>query len=163
MANALGRLQLSVYDNNGNKGSILSHLNFDDAQTVAQLNTEIAAYATAFGNVSTAGIKAGSFDVVNKAVARAPLTDANLPTGMVFDFNNLTDPTIYGQYVPSRLDSLVLTGGTIDLTNAAVIAWVNLLINSTAGPYNFANTHYVNNNALTKAFRSDRKRSRSTR
>jgi hypothetical protein len=163
MANTTGRLQLSVYDNNGNKGSILSHVNFDDAQTAAQLSAEIAAYATAFGAVSTAGIRQGSFDVVNKAVARAPLADANLPTGFVLDFSNGTDATIYGQYTPSRLDTLVLVGGAIDVGNGAFIAWRDLLLNAAAGAYNFANTHSVNNGAFTKAFRSDRKRSRSSR
>jgi hypothetical protein len=163
MATALGRLQISVYDNQGNKGSWLTHVTFDDGQTAAQLSAEIATFATALRTVSTAGITLGSFDVVNRAIAVAPAADANLPSGATFDFSNAANPSVYGNWVPSFLDSLVSAGGHIDITSGAALAWANLMINSGAGPYNPANTQYVANLAALNAFRSDRKRKHRVR
>jgi len=162
MAAALGRLQLSVYDERGNKGSVLSHLNVDDGQTIAAAVTAVGAYATAFSAISTAGIEKGSFTVVDYAVAADPGTDANLPSGAVFDFDNAAVPTIYGQYVPSFLDSLSGTGGHIDITGTEVAAWGALLVGAVLGGH-YASADYRNNRALVDAFLADRKRSRRVR
>ncbi len=163
MAAAVGRLQISVYDNQGNKGSWLTHVNFDDGQTAAQLSAEIATFATALRTVSTAGISVGSFDVVNRAIAVAPAADANLPSGATFDFTNASNPSLYGNFIPSFLDSLVAVGGHIDLTAGPALAWANLMVNSAAGPYGPSNTQYIANLAALNAFRSDRKRRRRVR
>jgi hypothetical protein len=162
MAAAIGRLQLSVYDNVGNKGSVLSHLNVDDGQTLAACVTAIGAYATAFGAISTAGIERGSFTIIDFAAAADPATDAYLPSGAVFDFDNAAVPTIYGQYVPSFLDSLVSAGGHIDTAGTEVAAWGTLLTGAVLGGH-YASADYRNNRALVDAFQSARKRSRRVR
>jgi hypothetical protein len=163
MADQIGRLQLSVYDMQGNKGSWLTHLHFDDGQTAAQLNAIIATFATALRTVSTAGITVGSFDVVNRGIAVAPAADANLPSGATFDFSNAANPSVYGNFVPSFLDSLVSAGGHIDITTGAALAWANLMIDSAASGYKPSNTQYVANLAALNAFRSDRKRKHRVR
>jgi hypothetical protein len=157
MATALGRIQLSVYDNNRNRGSVLSHVSFDDGQTAAQLSTEIAAYATAFGNISDAGITAGTFDVVNKAVARAPVADANLPSGASFTFQPTVPAGVHSQWVPSIKDSVRGPQGTFDITAGAILAWCNLLVNSGAGAFTFTDTDYIALVTALKGFRSDRR------
>jgi len=157
MATKHGRVSLAVYDNQGNRGSWMTHVNFDDGQTLAQANTYIGAAATAFSGVSTAGILSGSFDVLDFGVAAAPASDALLPSGAVFDFNNASVPTIYGNLVPSFLDSLVSPGGHIDITAGAALDWVNFMINSGAGAYAPANRDWIANLAGTRAFRSNRK------
>src|SRR5690348_12510712 len=162
MAAAIGRLQLSVYDDKGNKGSVLSHLNVDDGQTLAAVATAIGAYATAFSAISTAGIEKGSFTLVDFAPAANPGADAYLPEGAVFDFDNASNPTIFGQYVPSFLDSLSGSGGHIDITGTEVAAWGSLLTGAVLGGH-YASPDYRNNRALVDAFLSARKRSRRVR
>lgn len=157
MATALGRLQLSVYDNNGNTGSVLSHVSFDDGQTAAQMVTEIGAYATAFGNVSDAGIKAGSFDVVSLAVARNPGGDANLPSGGNYFFQPAAPGGVFAQHVPSILDSVRGPSGTLIIASGAGQAWCNLLVNSGAGPYSFTDEAFYILQTALRGFRSDRR------
>ncbi len=157
MATKLGRLQLSVYDNAGNKGSYLTHVSFDDGQTAAQLSTEVGTIATAFGAISDAGIKEGSFDVVNKAVARGPVSDALLPSGGLFSFQPSSPAGVYSTWVPSIKDSVAGPGNVIDITTDPVLAFVNLLINSAAGAYTFTDPGYVALITALKGFRSNRR------
>ena len=162
MAAAIGRLSLSVYDAKGNKGSVLSHVNLDDGQTIAAVNTAIGAYVTAFSAISTAGISHGSFALINTAVAADPGSDAYLPEGAVLDFSNATTPTIFGQWIPSFLDSLSTTGGHIDITGTEVAAMGTLLTGAVLGGH-YASADYRNNLALVDAFLSARQRSSRVR
>jgi hypothetical protein len=156
VANVNGRISLSVYDANGGKGTFLTHVVAPEAQTLTQVNTAIAATVTAFETVSTAGIKDATFSLITTAGARAPLPDASVPSGAVFDFNNAVDPTIYGLWVPSYLDSLLGPGRAIDITATIQAAFVASMVGAILGG-NYSNAHYVANAAGTKAFRSDRK------
>jgi len=156
MANINGRISLSVYDANGGKGNFLTHVVAPEAQTLTQVNTALAAVVTAFQTVSTAGIKEATFSLVSTAGAAAPASDASIPSGAVFDFNNTSDPTIYGLWVPSFLDSLLGPGRAIDITATVQAAFVATMVGAVLGGH-FTNAHYIANGAGTKAFRSPRK------
>jgi hypothetical protein len=156
MANVKGRISLSVYDANGGRGNFLTHVLVPEAQTLTNVNTALSATVTAFETVSSAGIKEATFSLVSTADARAPQSDASIPSGAVFDFNNATDPTIYGLFVPSFLDSLLGPGRAIDITATVQAAFVASMIGAVLGG-NYTNAHYIANAAGTNAFRSSRK------
>lgn len=155
MAN--GRISLSVYDANGGVGNFLTHLTgITDASLVSDITAALATVVTAFNTVSDAGIREATFSLVSTAGARAPQADASIPSGAVFDFSNVADPTIYGLWVPSFKDTLLGPGRAIDISGGASAAFVASLIAAVLGG-KFANGHYVANAAGTKAFRSPRK------
>jgi hypothetical protein len=156
MANVKGRISLSVYDNNGGKGNFLTHVLVPEAQTLTQVNTALASTITAFQTVSTAGIKDATFSLISTAGAAAPAADASIPSGAVFDFNNATDPTLYGLWVPSFLDSLLGPGRAIDISAGVQAAFVASMVGAILGG-NYTNAHYIANAAGTRAFRSARK------
>jgi hypothetical protein len=156
MANVNGRISLSVYDANGGRGNFLTHVVAPEAQTLTQVNTALAATVTAFQTVSSAGIKEATFSLISTAGAAAPASDASIPSGAVFDFSNATDPTIYGLWVPSFLDSLLGPGRAIDITATVQAAFVASMVGAVLGGH-YTNSHYIANGAGTKAFRSSRK------
>lgn len=156
MANVNGRISLSVYDANGGKGNFLTHVLVPEAQTLTQAAAAITLTATAFKNVSSAGIKDGKFSLISTADARVPQADASIPSGAVFDFNNATDPSLYGQWIPSFLDALLGPGRSIDISAGVQAAFVASLVGAIMGG-NYTNTRYIANAAGTKAFRSARK------
>jgi hypothetical protein len=149
-------------DKRGGRVSYLTHVSVDDAQTLAQANTAIAAVATAIAGVSDAGIIDGSFTLFNKAVATAPADDAIVGAGAVFDFENGSDATIYGNYVPSFLDTLIIPGGKIDITAGAAQTWANFMLAGILGGH-MTNPAFVVNSAALDAFLSNRKRRRRVR
>lgn len=156
MADLLGRMQLSVYDLNGNRGSFLSHLLVAEGETLTLVNAAIAAFAANFSSVSDAGIYDGSFTVVNRGIAADPGADANLPTGAVVDFKNASVPSIFGLYIPSLKDSIPHVGEAIPIDAGLMLAFVDFMRNSGGTNYKWANTQYRPNTAGVDAFRSDR-------
>lgn len=156
------RLSLAVKDNIGGRSTFLTHITVDDTLTIANAHTAIGTLATLLATVSDAGIVDGTFTLVNTAVAAAPGADADVFAGAVFDFSNATNPTTYGQYVPSFLDSLVSPGGHISIAAGAPQAFVNALIGAVLGG-RYANGAYVANAAGLDAFLSNRKRTKRIR
>lgn len=164
MAIVPARISLSLYDDRGGGGTFLTHVLASDALTLANANAAIADTATAFSTVSTAGIKDGSFSLVNLAVANEPAgyADSNIGAGAVFDFSNGSFPTTFGLNVPSFLDSLILPNGTIDITAGASAAFVATMIGAVLGGH-YASAAYLANLAGLDAFLSNRKRKRRVR
>lgn len=162
MASVRGRLSLSMIDARGGRSTMLAHINASDALTIANANTAIATFATLAGTVSTAGIEQGTFTLVNTDVASAPTSDADVASGAVFDFSNAANPSVYGQFVPSFLDSLILPGGFIDISAGANAAFVAAMTGGVLGGC-YANTAYVCNAAGLDAFLSSRKRRKRIR
>jgi hypothetical protein len=156
MANVNARISLGVYDANGARSNFLAHANVVDTTTLAGAVTAASALATAFKTVSSAGIKDTTISIISSADNRAPQTDADMGSGAVFDFDNATDPTIYGLWVPSFLDSLLGPGRAIDITDTVQAAFVASMVAAVAGGH-YTNAHYVTLRAATKAFRTKRK------
>jgi len=162
MAVRTGRISLSMVDTRGGRGTLLTHLTVDDTNTLSSAYAAIATFATLAGTVSDAGIEHGTFSLINKAVATDPASDADVAAGAVFDFSNAVNSSIYGQYVPSFLDSLILPGGHIDITTGASAAYITALTGAVLGG-NYTNPVFVSNDAGLDAFLSNRKRSKRVR
>jgi len=162
MATVPARISLSLTDSRGGGGTFLTHVLCSDALTIANANSAIADTATAFSTVSNAGIKSGEFSLINTAVAADPGSDADVSSGAVFDFSNAANPTTYGLFVGSFLDSLIESNGTIDISAGAPAAFVATMIGAVLGGH-YASAQYIANLAGLDAFLSSRKRKRRLR
>lgn len=157
------RLSLQLYDAFGGGGTALAHAAVSDASTLAQANTALALFATNFLTVSNAGIKEGTFTVLNKAVAADPDPTADIGFGAVIDFSNaeLISRT-YGMLISSFLQSLVESNGTIDITSGAVADFIAYLLDAVLGG-TFTDSGYSDLTGGLDAFRTNRKLRRRLR
>lgn len=163
MAIVPARLSLQLTDSRGGGGTFLAHASVSDASTLAQANTAVSTFATMFRTVSNAGIKDGTFTLLNKAVAVDADPGSDISAGAVFDFSNaaLISRT-YGQLIPSFLDSLIETNGTIDITATVQAAFVTSMLDAVLGG-NYTDSDYLDLVAGLDAFLSNRKRRRRLR
>lgn len=157
MAIVPGRISLQLYDNKGGGGTALAHVAVSDASTLAAANTAIGTFATAFSTVSDAGIKEGSFTLLNKAVAADPASDAEIGVGAVFDFSNaaLISRT-YGMLVSAFKASLVESSGAIDITAGVPAAFVASMLDAVLGG-TYTDADYLDLVEGLDAFRTNRK------
>lgn len=156
------RLSLSVYDGIGGGGTFLTHAAVSDASALSAANTALAALATSFSTVSGAGIKQGEVSLLNTAIAVDPTGSPNVGFGGVWDFNNLTNGTIYGLFTPGLKESLVMADGSIDITDTVQAAFVADMIAAVLGG-KYTNAQFIANNAGVDAFSTSRKRRKRLR
>jgi hypothetical protein len=166
MANVPARIGLELYDSKGGGGNFLLHAIVSDASALSAANTAIATAATMFGTVSNAGIKSGTFTLINDAVAVAPddsITQSDIGYGAVYDFRNASlVPRTYGQLVSSYLPSLVESNGTIDITATVQAAFVTSMLAAVLGG-GYTDSDFVDLVAGIDAFRTNRKLRRRLR
>ncbi len=163
MAIVPARLSLSLTDTRGGGGTFLLHALVSDASTLAEANTALGTLATAFSTVSTAGIKDGQFTLINKTIAADPGSDADIGAGATFDFSNAAiTPRTYGLLVPSFLDSLIETNGTIDITATVQAAFISSILAAVLGG-GATDANWLDLVAGLDAFLSNRKRKRRLR
>lgn len=156
MATRNGRISLSIIDPNGGSGNFLTHVAVDDGQTIANAYAALGTVATLYSTIADGGIKEATFSLVNRAVAVDPATDANVGVGAVVDFNNASDSTINGVWVPSFLDTLLGPGRDISLTSGPMAAFVAAMLGGILGGH-YTNGAGITNAAATRAFRTNRK------
>lgn len=166
MAIKPARIGLELYDSKGGGGTFLLHASVDDASTLAAANTAVGTAATMLRTVSNAGIKAGSFTLLNQVVAVAPddsTFQSDIGYGSVFDFSNAAlIARTYGQLVPSFLPSLVESNGTIDITAAVQAAFVASMLDAVLGG-NYTDSDFLDLVDGLDAFRTNRKLRRRLR
>jgi hypothetical protein len=166
MAIVPARIGLELYDSKGGGGTFLLHASVSDGSLLSAANGAVATAATMLGTVSNAGIKQGTFTLINKAVAVAPddsVTQSDIGYGAVFDFSNaaLISRT-YGQLVSSFLPSLVASNGTIDITASVQAAFVASMLAAVLGG-NYTDSDYLDLVEGLDAFRTNRKLRRRLR
>lgn len=156
MANVKVRMSLSVYDNIGGKSQFLLHALVPDTTTLAAANTYLGTLATELATVSSAGVTEGVLGIVNTAIAAVPAADAEINSAANFGFLTAGAPNRYGVFVPSLLDSLIGSGGHIDVTAGPAGAFADFIV---TGPLtgNYTNLAYTAFTAKKDAFRSGRK------
>lgn len=156
MAIVKARLSLSMYDNIGGKSTFLAHANVSDASTLAAANAQLATLAASVATVSAGGVTEATFSLVNTAVAAAPGADAAMNDAANFGFLVAGLPNRYGLFVPSFLDSLIGSGGHIDVSAGAAGAFADAMLAAVLGG-NYTNNAYAAYASKKDAFRSGRK------
>lgn len=128
----------TIQDETGTKASTPAYAMIDPAQTVTQLLADLAAWATALDAVTDGAIIRAEAKVLGE-VGVAPLTGlkttpvegARVEQTGVLNFSPAAILRRYGQIIPAIADGVLLGGDKIDLTNAAVITFQQLLRNAT--------------------------------
>lgn len=152
----------TLKDENNVKASKTSQLFIDPAQTVAATITALNAWLTALDAITGAVITRsgiGISPVLPGGLKSTVTGDAENPETVTFDFNQAGLSTHYGDNIPAFLES-ALSGDQVDLTNAAVIAYVGLL---TTPPVLGGGYSGLGNELLTslyRAFQGNRKHRR---
>lgn len=163
MAIVPARLSLSLTDDRGGGGTFMTHALVSDASTLAAANTALGTLATAFKTVSTAGIKEGQFTLLNSAIAVAADADSDISAGAVFDFANAAlVPGTYGMLVPSFLDTLIESNGTINIAATVQAAFISSMLDAVLGG-GLTDASYLDLVEALDAFLSNRKRRRRLR
>lgn len=164
MANKEARFSLSVYDGIGGGGTFLVHALVPEAGTLTQAETALGTIASAFTAVSGLGIKESSFSF-NSLLEVTPVTgNPNAGSGAVFDYNNASNATINGLWVPGYDPANVLPNGTIDITADPALTF-SAVFNHTGAPMGgtYTNAQYISNNDAVDAFYTNRKRKKRIR
>lgn len=166
MAIVPARIGLELYDSKGGGGTFLLHAKVDDTSTLAAANTAVATAKTMFRTVSNAGIKQGTFTLLNSAVAVSPddsSFQSDIGYGAVYDFSNAAlTPLTYGQLISSYLPSLVESNGSIDITATVQAAFVASMLDAVLGG-NYTDGRFLDLVEGLDAFRTNRKLRRRLR
>lgn len=158
MAIVPARLSLELYDAQGAGGTFLVHMAVDDTSTLAEANTAIGSFKTAFQTVSNAGIKRGQFTLLNKAVAADPDPSSVIGVGAVYNFSNAAlAPQTAGILIPSYLDSLVEPNGSINIAGTVQAAFIASVLDAYLGG-TVTDAAYLDLVEGIDAFRTNRKR-----
>jgi hypothetical protein len=163
MATVPARISLQLYDSKGGGGTALAHVAVSDASTLAAANTAVGTFAAAFSTLSDAGIKDGTFTLLNKVVAADPSSDVEIGIGAMFDFSNaaLISRT-YGMLVSAFKASLIESNGTIDITTGAPAAFIVSMLDAVLGG-TYTDADYLDLVEGLDAFRTNRKLRRRLR
>lgn len=163
MAIVPARMSLELYDAFGGGGVATQSLIVSDVSTLAAANTALALFATNFQTISNAGIKGGTFTLLNNAVAVAPGATSDIGFGAVIDFLDAAlDPRVYGLLISSFLQSLVDSNGTIDITSGPVADFITYMLTEPLGG-SFTDSKFLDLTAGLDAFRTNRKLRRRLR
>jgi len=163
MPNVPVRISLQLTDSRGGGGTFLVHASVSDASTLSEANAAIGTLATAFQTVSNAGIKDGSFTLLNSAVAADAGVPSDIAAGSVWDFSNAAlIARTYGLLVPSIKDALIESNGTIDITATVQAAFVASMLDAVLGG-TYTDSDYLDLVEGLDAFLVSRKRKRRLR
>lgn len=163
MAIVPARISLQLYDSKGGGGTALAHVAVSDASTLAAAKTAVGTFATAFSTLSDAGIKDGTFTLLDGSVAVAPASDVEIGVGAMFDFSNAAlIPRTYGMLISAFKADLIAANGTIDITTGDPAAFVASLLDAVLGG-TYTDADYLDLVEGLDAFRTNRKLRRRLR
>lgn len=135
------RFSATVQDETGTTASAPSYALIDPAQTVTQMLADFATWALALDALTDGQIVKGRIEVAVDLTTAAytgatpPLKTAPVEGGRVeqtgvLNFSPASILRRYGQVIPAIADTLLGTGDRIDLTNAAVGVFRDILKNT---------------------------------
>jgi hypothetical protein len=153
------QLSYSLLDELGTKASSSFPLMIDPAMTVAQLVTATTAFGDLLDAIVGGAITAGSASLLFGDLGAkdgTPASGSRVEQTGVFNFNNGTTAYRFGEIAPSLADS-VISGGTINLADSDVMAFVAACTASITGGGVHTNTARQTLTSLRDAFLSFRK------
>jgi hypothetical protein len=139
MANANVRFSASLVDELGTSASTTAYGVVPDTVTLAQILTAQGAWIDALDAVTAGAITGGRVDLVTPAKATDKGAGAGKPaagsrveqTGVI-NYKNSVNNHRWGEAIPSLADGMI-SGGKLNLADAAVIAFNALLTGALAG------------------------------
>lgn len=143
-ADTQARMQFSIKDGRGLRGSVELPMFIDGAQTLTATSAAWAAQLPLLEAITGGQIVGGGVTVVQPASATGgrPQADSRVQEIGTFTEGNASNLADFGIAVPTLLDAVLTTDhASIDVTNAAVIAWRASLLAAVLGG-NFTNREY---------------------
>jgi hypothetical protein len=139
MANVAVRFSASLVDELGTNASTVAYGLVPDTVTLAGIKTSYQAWQSALDAIVGAAVTGGRIDFVQSGLTTDKGAGAGKPkagsrveqTGIV-NFTNAVNSHRWGEAIPG-LDDAVISGGKLDLANAAVIAFNAVLTGALAG------------------------------
>lgn len=156
-------LSHTVLDANGVKTSTPAYFvpTTPSTVTVANLITNWTDLGTALDNAINGQIIGGRISIPVTPDAgwkTAPVDENDVSDVVNLNFNNAVTRYAMEYIIPAFVQAMI-TGGKVDLTNTALVALIDVLVNAGTGG-SFANTAGQDLTALRDAFQTDRKHRR---
>lgn len=128
MANYYGTYSLEVFDAYGIAGQAMINVEIPDSATIAQIATDVAAFATYTNPLTQGALSKGTLRLGFPGGGQDPADGAgDIEKGALFNFNNATDAYAYGVLVPDPDPGILNAAGLVDLTNTDVTTWITWL------------------------------------
>jgi hypothetical protein len=125
MANYYGTASLEVFDAYGIPGQVMINVEIPDSATVAQIATDVAAFATNTNPLTQGALGKASLRLQFPGGGESPADGlGDIEKGALFNFNNATDGYAYGILVPDPDPGILNGAGLVDLTNSDVTTWI---------------------------------------
>lgn len=126
MATKNAVLSCSIEDAYGIRATTDAFATVDDTKTVAQMMTDVGAWALLNQEMSQGSLVEYSVRVVDGLVS--PATPAgDIEKGGLFNFSNATDHYAQGYWIPDINPSVLNAQGLIDLTNVTVTDFITFM------------------------------------
>lgn len=155
------RFGLSMTDSDGLQASTTSHVYADAGQTITQVKTALAAWASAINVVTGAHVTSTRASILGPGADATgkPVSGSEISEVGTFDFLLATSGYRYGLVVPAFLESKELGGEKIDNTDTDVAALIALMLAGVlGGHYTGANVDTLS--SFNRSFSSNRKHRR---
>lgn len=114
-------------DSYGITATTLLNIEVDNTKTLAQIDTDLQAIATALVPLSQGVLTRVFFRQDIDAGGDPSTAVGDIEKGALFNFSNATDSYAYGVLIPDVNPSILDSSGKVDLTNADVTAFVSAL------------------------------------
>jgi len=131
MAEVPGLISATIVDAYGIAAQVAVNVEVDDTKTVAQLATDMLAYATSIAPLSQGVITKVDFKIVEETGVDPSTATGDVEKGALFNFANATDSYAYGVWIPDVNPTILNANGLVDLTNVDVTNFITFL--TTAG------------------------------
>jgi hypothetical protein len=161
MADLFAHLSVQLTDALGVTASVPYYLSIADTQTVAELNTAMAAILTDLDPVTGAAIANATVNIsvtLPGGIKATPAAGSEVERGGLFNWSQLGIKYKFGVLVPALKQS-VIVNGKINLADAAVSTW-NALMSTVGGDVSWVSTGFHDLEVLRDAlivFRKHRK------
>jgi hypothetical protein len=121
------RYSYTIIDELGVEASNVYYALIDPTATVTQLNTFWNDLYTVLQAITDGSIIRGRVEILEvPSVIAEPVVGGRVEQTGLFNFSATGTPHKFGEAVPAISNTVITTAG-IDLTNAAVIAWITFL------------------------------------
>jgi hypothetical protein len=116
-------MSATVVDTYGISATTDAFVTIDDTKTVAQLITDVGAWALLTQELSQGKLDQYRITVIGTPVS-PPAAAGDVEKGALFNFNNASDPYAQGYWIPDVKPSVLNASGLVDLSNTTVIDFV---------------------------------------
>lgn len=126
MAQVNGLMSARVVDAYGIETTTDQFISIDNTKTVAQLVTDVGAWALLVQEMSQGAVTEYWVKVIQEPVS-IPTAAGDIEKGALFNFNNASDPYATGFQVPDVSPDILTAQGLVDLTNTTVADFITFM------------------------------------